>query len=69
MNDYALVADEATQTITLHTATCPAARAAADAGVMVMTMLGCESEPDDPKLLRHDCLRHKADAPVTPANV
>lgn len=59
MNDYALVADEKKQKLTLHTATCAHARIAAALGQPVVTMLGCEREPEGDEfvdVIRHTCL-------------
>jgi hypothetical protein len=43
--DYALVGDIVTGTMSLHQARCPTARKAAADGYPVMTMLGCASAP------------------------
>jgi len=40
--------------VVLHHADCPVARAAADGGVPVMTMYGCQFMPDD--IEKHSCL-------------
>jgi hypothetical protein len=54
MTDIALVHDNATGEVMLHTADCPAARRMADEGHPVMTMFGCAKVPDDYKW--HSCL-------------
>ena len=53
--DLAFVGNELTGGITVHTATCPVARKAADNGQPVMTAFGCERLPGDGYTL-HDCV-------------
>lgn len=47
--DIALVPD-AQGKLVVHQAACPTARAAAEAGVPVATLYGCEKLPDDVEL-------------------
>jgi len=63
MIDLALVHDNATGEVMLHTANCPVARRMAEEGHPVMTMLGCEvatlrdgAALDAIKYKRHSCI-------------
>jgi len=60
MFDLALTADENGKPM-LHRADCPDVRAKAAAGIMVLTMIGCETMPpkDDYRWRWHSCLVDK----------
>lgn len=57
--------DEGRGVVVLHEATCPAARLAAEMGLPVLTMFGCDPEMDMVReaenaqvpMVRHECLR------------
>jgi len=55
--DLALVHDNATGEVTLHTANCPHARRMAEEGHPVMTMFACERLPDVIEYKRHFCIK------------
>jgi hypothetical protein len=54
--DLALVHDNDTGEVMLHTANCPEARRMAANGHPVMTMLGCEKLPDVIEYKWHSCI-------------
>jgi hypothetical protein len=57
MYDMALVGDEATGKMVLHTADCPVARQAVADGHPALTMYECKSFPD--QVERHACWEKK----------
>jgi hypothetical protein len=55
VNDFVLAPDETGERLVAHRVDCPEVRAQADAGVFVMTLLGCE-KPLPRDVRRHWCL-------------
>ena len=57
--DFAVAPDTTTGRLTLHAVDCPLVRAQAERGDPVMTLFGCERDPD-PDMPHHNCLHLEA---------